>query len=88
MWKFLEDTKKGSIHVTVGWSELKLQVPEESIWSNDKSLHRGVISIFVDSCRDLFGGRSGLKLPNPKAELKLVFIRVILSITNYFRMLQ
>ena len=76
VWKFLEDTDKGSIHVAVGWSELKMKPSPEynittALGGEKPVLHQGVISLMVDSCRDLFGGRSGLKLPNPKVKVEV-----------------
>ena len=50
IWKFLEDTKKGSIHVSVGWSELKLKPSDEmGYFITDKPLHKGIlISFFLN----------------------------------------
>jgi hypothetical protein len=78
VWKVLEGVDKGSVHVEVGWSELKLTapLPEESslqlFGANTSSQpHRAVVSLLIDSCHNLLGGRTGLKLPNPKVKVEL-----------------
>ena len=77
MWKILEGVKRGSFHVLVGWCELKTSriasvalplstsrsegnatiVGPSSAWD----LHRGVLSVRIDSCFNLlaFGGAGG-----------------------------
>ncbi len=75
VWKILEGVKQGSIHVEVGWAELKLTPPSET-GSNLPSYtsgghHKAVLTVVLDSCDNLLGGRTGLKLPNPKAKVEL-----------------
>ena len=68
VWKPLEDVKRGSVHLEVSWSELKLTRPE----GPQDEYHRGVLTVLVDSCRNLGGaGNTGMRLPNPSARLEL-----------------
>lgn len=60
VWKSLEEVKKGSLHAEVSWSALALNRNE-----SEDDLHKGVLTILVDSCANLLGGQTGLKLPNP-----------------------
>ena len=82
VWKILEGVKRGSFHVEVGWCDLKTSraatvAPPSSIsksegtatiagFSSTSSLHRGVLSIRIDSCFNLLavggaGGHSGTR---------------------------
>ena len=61
----MDGAKSGWFHAEVCWSELKLTRPESS-----DDYHKAVLVVLVDSCLDLpGGGRTGLKLPNPKVIL-------------------
>ena len=61
------------LHCKVGWSDLKESPPvpltSTSLLEGSQHLHLGVISIYVDSCQNLGGGRTGLKLPNAKVKV-------------------
>lgn len=66
IWRKLEDTKKGCFHAEISWCDLKLSRP------NVKDvLHQGVLIVFIDSCSNLLGGQTGLKLPNPTVTAEL-----------------
>ena len=68
VWRPLEDVKRGSVHLEVSWSELRLGRRE----GPQDDYHRGVLTVLVDSCRNLVGGGStGMRLPNPCARLEL-----------------
>ena len=66
VWRKLEDVKKGSFHAEIGWCDLKLSRPEVK-----DDLHKGVVTVFVDSAANLLGGQTGLKLPNPSVKIEL-----------------
>ena len=72
IWKMLDFTHSGSVHVEIGWAELRpepdSQAVEDGEW--DPYFHTGVVSIFIDSCQNL-GGKTGLKLPNPKVKVEI-----------------
>ena len=77
VWKILEGVKRGSFHVQVGWCDLKtaasVATSPSSIISKSEgttivvgpsstyALHRGVLSVRIDSCCNLLavGGGSG-----------------------------
>ena len=75
VWKILEGVKRGSFHVQVGWSDLTTSrvaniapLPSmskcEGLSKNGSpgsmsALHRGVLSIYVDSCFNLLAMGSG-----------------------------
>ena len=68
IWKkILENEMSGSLHMEIGWAELKPEpdpafVPSDSI----SRPHQGVISIFIDSCQGLPSlTKSGDQAPNP-----------------------
>ncbi|TRY63162.1 hypothetical protein TCAL_10826 [Tigriopus californicus] len=69
VWKELEEVKKGSLHTEVSWSELNLNRND-----SEDDFHKGVVTILVDSCSSLLGGRTGLKLPNPLVVAELCSI--------------
>lgn len=74
VWKQLEDTKSGSVHLEIGWSLLSpIQPPS---LQNDQDYHVGVVSIFVDSCLGLLTNGNGsfitgFQLPNPKVSVEV-----------------
>lgn len=73
VWKVLEGVKRGSIHIEVGWAELKLACPldQQHPVGQQQQQHQAVLSVVIDSCNHLLGGRTGLKLPNPKIKVEL-----------------
>lgn len=74
VWRALEGVPKGSVHLEVGWSELKVYPPEDVPLRDNcppHSPHQGVVTIVIDSCSELEIGRTGLKLPNPKVKVEV-----------------
>ena len=68
VWKALSHVESASIHVEVGWSELKTK-PDPVVYQD---CHLGVVSIFIDSCQNLNGlSKTGLKLPNAKVRVEV-----------------
>ena len=63
----MDGVKSGSLHVQIGWSELKLSPP----FGDSNSGHRAALVVIVDSCSSLLGGRTGLKLPNPRVKVEV-----------------
>ena len=85
VWKLLEDVQRGSIHIEIGWGELKLN---PSLPSKDEGgyamrpgtcngtgtgHHQAVITIVIDSCQNLpnTNERNKMKLPNPSVECQV-----------------
>lgn len=82
VWKLLEGVKRGSLHVQIGWSELKLSNPAGDL----SSCHRAALVVIVDSCSSLLGGRTGLKLPNPRVKVEVCgVIQVIVNFDSVSR---
>ena len=85
VWKLLEDVKRGSIHLEIGWCDLKLNpsMPTKDEGgpvmragtSNGTGTghHQAVITIVVDSCQNLANTneRNKMKLPNPKVQCEV-----------------
>ncbi len=69
VWKLLEGVKRGSFHAQVGWAEVQ-KIKPQHFPPSDLYPHRGVLSLFVDSCSNLICSKEH-RVPSPcvKAEL-------------------
>ena len=67
-WIKLEGVKKGDIRVAIKW-KAAMSSDDEDEDGDDAELDQYVVSIYVDSCRNL-PGYSGGKLPYPKCVLR------------------
>ncbi|CAB4055209.1 unnamed protein product [Lepeophtheirus salmonis] len=74
IWEILEGVQRGSVHAIISWSDLTMSFPPLKISQElqfDTSSSVGVLVMEIDSCSNLLGGRTGLKLPNPKVTVEL-----------------
>ena len=85
VWKLLEDVKRGSIHLEIGWCDLKLNPSMPTKDDGGPAMrpgtsngtgtghHQAVITIVVDSCQNLANLNEGnkMKLPNPKVQCEV-----------------
>ncbi|XP_040575642.1 extended synaptotagmin-2 [Lepeophtheirus salmonis] len=74
IWEILEGVQRGSVHAIISWSDLTmsfhpLKISQELQFDTSSSV--GVLVMEIDSCSNLLGGRTGLKLPNPKVTVEL-----------------
>ena len=73
VWKKLENSNENGmamLHCQVGWSELKESVP--SSVATDCQLHKGVLTVFIDSCSNL-----GTFESPPYAKVKVTLCNVV-----------
>ena len=85
VWKLLEDVKRGSIHVEIGWCELKLNPSMPTKDEGGPAMrpgtsngtgtghHQAVITIVIDSCQNVISTNEGnkMKLPNPSVQCEV-----------------
>ena len=85
VWKLLEDVKRGSIHLEIGWCDLKLSPSMPTKDEGGPAMrpgtsngtgtghHQAVITIVIDSCQNLANANEGnkMKLPNPKVQCEV-----------------
>ena len=85
VWKLLEDVKRGSIHLEIGWCDLKLNPSMPTKDDGGPAMrpgtsngtgtghHQAVITIVIDSCQNLANLNEGnkMKLPNPKVQCEV-----------------
>ena len=75
VWKVLEGVDRGSIKVEVAWGALKVAKPPSppppTLEGDDGGYHQGVLTVLVDSCANLLGGRAGGGVRAPDASVRL-----------------
>ena len=67
-WITLSEVKHGDIHVCSDWKVAK-PASEDSSENNPKNFY--IVSIFIDRCHDLVGGKSSATSLYPKCKLRL-----------------